>query len=218
MGPMQKNMIIIFTSFAAVMAALTLLVATSIWSQTEQVDAEVEQDTKPIRSIDTPEAFMAVGGGRAAVVMERPTNDFQVSRGQSTTASIVLKTLAAGDSPSQFVNIQVSGPKGTFLYPSDLAATTTEEQRMEAAMTGRQIPGSIDLNAFVTVDAANANMRVDSNQNKVVQVQLSVPKDFPDSMVGKTFEIPIIITATDDAGNPDTVYVEGSYVVLEVMN
>ena len=213
---MQNKKLFMSASAASIAVVMALLVATSTWSSAEQVEAQEEPTTGPLVSFDTPEAFMEAGGGRAAVVMERPTQEYQVSRDHSVRVPIVLKTSAAGDNPSQFVNLEISGPKGTYLYPADLAAATTEEERIQAAMTGKQIPGSIDLNAFITVDQENANVKATTNRNTILHVNLSVPQDLPDSMIGKTFEIPIFITATDDEGNAETVYVDGSYVIVEV--
>ncbi|MGH9923701.1 MAG: hypothetical protein ACRD38_13210, partial [Nitrososphaerales archaeon] len=104
------------------------------------------------------------------------------------------------------------------LYPASLATSTTEEQRTEAASTGNLIPGSVDLGNLVIIDNVSANARVDGGKSSTVQVTFSVPKTFPDEMVGKTIEIPIIVKATDDSGNSDTVFVQYKAIELEIVS
>ncbi|AIC15564.1 exported protein of unknown function [Nitrososphaera viennensis EN76] len=182
------------------------------------IEQPADANNKPLAvSYKSPDrdSFLAEGG-RAAVVMERPTDIVKVARGESVSTPIIIKHIA-GSNPSSYVDVKISAPNGYILYPASLAATTAEEERQQASLTGKLIPGSIDLGTLVATNDANAHVKVNPGASSTAHVTLTVPKTFPDEMVGETIDLPIIITATDDAGNADTVYIENNSVVLEVI-
>jgi hypothetical protein len=218
---LKKSTVTIVAAIAVAFVAATAIFAISSLGNNSKVQAEalIEQpaDTKPLavefKSLDR-DTFLAEGG-KAAVVMERPTDIVKVARGESVSTPIIIKHIA-GSNPSSYVDVKISAPNGYILYPASLAATTTEEERQQASLTGKLIPGSIDLGTLVLTNDANAHAKVNPGATYTAHVTFAIPKTFPDEMVGKTMDLPIIITATDDTGNADTVFVENNSVVLEV--
>jgi hypothetical protein len=163
---------------------------------------------------DTPESYLA-DGGRAAVVMELPTKHVIISKGEDATAPVVLRHLSGSNNPSSFVDVKLSPPNGYIYYSASLAKSTTEEQRMEAAMTGNLITGSIDLGTFVEFDDASANPKIDADATSIVQARFVVPANIPDEMIGQTIQLPIILSAFDDKG--DEVFTQNDLLEVEIV-
>lgn len=215
---MRTKALTITASIAVATIAAAVIFATSSANPKIPAEAVTQEPSRgyEVNSFDTPEKFMAEQGGRAAVIMQKSADTYKLSRGESATIPIELTSSSGGKNPSEFVNIEIASPHGYFFYPAAVAELTTEEERTEAALTGKLIPGSIDLGTFIRVDEENDLVRMVANQSRSFQLTLTVPEDLPESMSGKTIEIPIIIAATDDKGNPDTVYALGDFVVLEI--
>jgi hypothetical protein len=221
---LKKSTVTIVAAIAVAFVAATVIFTISSLGNNSKVQAEalIEQpadtNNKPLavefKSQDR-DSFLAEGG-RAAVVMERPTDIVKVARGESVSTPIIIKHIA-GSNPSSYVDVKISAPNGYILYPVSLAATTTEEERQQASLTGKLIAGSIDLGTLFAATDADAHTKVNAGASYTAHVTLMIPKTFPDEMVGKTIDLPIIITATDDTGSADTVYVENSSVIVEVV-
>ncbi len=138
--------------------------------------------------------------GKSAVKAEFISKEVSVVRGNTVTVQARVQHVG-GENAEPSINVKVLPPIGYVLYPPSLAKSTTPEERIQAAETGRLVAGSIDLGQLVTI-VGPSEKAVEKAGEHVFQIQISVPKDFSDEMVGSGFHIPLVVQATDNSGNP----------------
>ncbi|WP_337861510.1 hypothetical protein [Nitrososphaera sp.] len=155
--------------------------------------------------------------GKSAVKVELPINEVKVKKGSTATVNVNIKHIG-GENGSSYANVKVLPPTGYLLYPPSLAKSTSFEQRQEAMLTGKQVPGSIDLGTLITYAGLNNNsIAIPKGNIQSVVMNISIPNTLPGELVGTGFPVPIILQVTDDRGNSDTVLVENSSVNVEVI-
>lgn len=193
----------------AVLAAAGLLIATmfvfvapirplqSAQAVVQEPPAESGGDSISLQVLEAGSFVQQTG--KSAVKAEFASKEVSVARGNTVTVQARIQHVGGANAESA-VNVKVLPPVGYILYPPSLAKSTTLEERVQAAETGNLIAGSIDLGQLVTVVGSNQKA-IEKAGEQVFQIQISVPKDLSDEMVGSGFHIPLIVQATDNSGN-----------------
>ncbi|GEM_PF-3313259 len=155
--------------------------------------------------IDNPTSFFA-RGGKSAVTVEPLLNEVRLTRGSSTVVDLNVQHVASAN-PFPTVSVKALPPNGYIWYPPSVTASTTLDQRVNAAATGKLIPGSIDLGTLVTFSDPNPAV-IQPSGKQVVHMTITLPKDIPDNAVGQGIYLPIPVQVTDSNGNSNTVFAD----------
>ena len=151
--------------------------------------------------------------GNSAIKAEFSEDAIQLNKGTDKMVSLIIKHLGGANAKSS-VDVMISPPIGHILLPASVAENTTVEERINAATTGKMIPGGIDLASFITITESDRSLSLSTNDQKELQVKIAIPKDLPDEFVGAGFFIPIIVSAVDPDGN--SIYVETDTINVEI--
>lgn len=199
----KKAMAITMIALAAIAGIISSVGLLSPQGQTGQAEAVVQAPPAADKTdqiafqIADPRSYVEQTG-KSAIVAEIVSEKVSAQRGGSANIQVFAKHLA-GANGDQSINVKVLPPTGYILYPPSVAASTTPEQRVEAARTGSLIPGSIDLSDFMAIAGASEKAVAKSAQ-QTFDIVISVPKDLPDELLGQEIYIPINISATDSDG------------------
>jgi hypothetical protein len=205
--------------FAAILPAIaTVVIAAYLLTNTTQ-EAQAIQTPVPeigniVREVETPQSHIAKGGSSAVEVDISP-NQVSLSRGSTVTVDVHIKHIQ-GTAPFPFVNVKAVPPSGNIFYPPSLASSTTPEQRLQAAETGKLIPGSIDLGTLVSFSAASP-IKIGAGGDQVVKMNISIPQDFPAEMIGHGVFLEVPIEVTDNNGKSDTVVWQNGGITVVVV-
>lgn len=206
--------------FATVLPAIaTLAIVAFLHANAPQQAAAMSTPSPQIArlgfDVQTVDSFIA-NGGRSIAKVEIPVKQVNLTRGGTAEVDLHLKHIGASTNPFAAINVQVLPPKGYIWYPASLAASTTFEQRVHAAETGNLIPGSMDLGSMVSYSETNP-VSVGAGKEQIVKMFITIPKGLPDDVVGQGAFISIHIKATDDNGNPNTVFGQDGGIKFQVI-
>lgn len=193
--------------FAAVLptiatAAIVAYLLTNTTQEAQAIQAPVPEVGNIVREVNTPKSHIEKGG-KSAVEVDVPIKQISMKRGSTATVDVHIKHIK-GAVPFPFVDVKTVPPNGSIFYPPSLAASTTPEQRLQAAETGNLIPGSIDLGTLVSFSEVNP-VSIGSGGTQVIRMNISIPQDFPAEMIGHGVFLEVPIQVTDSNGNSDTV-------------
>jgi hypothetical protein len=206
--------------FATIIPAIaTIAIAAYLFANTPQQASAVQTQPPQIArlgfDVETVDSYIAKGG-KSIAKLEIPIKQVNLTRGSTAEVDLHLKHIAASASPFTLVNVKILPPKGYTWYPASLASSTTFEQRVQAAETGKRIPGSVDLGSIVTFSETNP-VPIGPGNEHVVKMFITIPKDLPDNIVGQGAFIRVPIEATDDMGHPNTVFVQSNGTKFQVV-
>lgn len=211
----NKNKKLLFATTVSTVA----LVAMMVFLVTNTGQAAVAQVTQPQPGsinliVNTPQSFVA-SGGRSAIQMDVPVTHIDLKRGTTTTVDITLTHLASKN-PFPYVNVNVVTPYHEIFYSPALTASTTPEQRMNAAQTGNLISGSIDLSTLVSYSETGP-IRMDASGQHTIKMYITVPANMTSDFTGSGhFEIPLQVTDSD--GNSNTVVWQNGRIDFTVVS
>lgn len=198
----NKKLLFATTLSAVVLVTAMVFLATTT---TQEAIAQVKQPGT-IQGINfvtqSPEDYITKGG-KSAVQVEVPVKQITVKKGTTATVDIILKHMS-GNNPYPFVNVSIVTPYHAIYYPPALTASTTPEQRLNAAETGNLIPGSVDLSTLVSYSETGP-MKIGASGNHVVKMYVTIPDNIPPDMVGHGGHLEIPLKVTDSDGNSNTI-------------
>lgn len=157
---------------------------------------------------------------KSAIKSEFVTKEVQIQRGTSQSIDVLIKHIG-GEEAEQTATVTISAPYGYILLPKSVAESTTFEERVEAARTGKVLTGGIDLGTFVKVDESAASegqssmtVMLAKNTERMISVQISIPEDLSAELVGTGFHIPVVLEASGTDGKAIVVENNGVDVVI----
>lgn len=161
--------------------------------------------TKATFDVENQNSFLAKGG-RSAVTVDSAVNEMRLVRGVPTDVDLNVKHIA-GANPFPTVSVKALPPNGYIWYSPALVVSTTADQRVQAAETGKLIPGSINLGSLVTFSNTDT-VAVAAGGEQVIHMTITLPKDIPDNMIGQGVYLPIPVQVVDSDGKSNTVFVD----------
>ncbi len=162
-----------------------------------------------------PDSFIR-DGGKSAILVKTNPETIKLTRGESTTVMLNISHVGGTEALNE-VNLTPTVFQGAVLLPSAVDKTTVEE-RAELLSQGKPIPGSIELSSLVNF--SEARIKVLAGETKTMQMTISLPKDLPDEIIGKSIhfspslEIEEMKNATPENANDAVVFSDMVTVVV----
>lgn len=195
----RRNLLWVSIS-AAILTTAGILYAISMHPNANaqpQLDPSVPAD----RSINpggpkTPDEFLAAGG--KSVITVTPSSDIiDGARGSVAKVTFTLKH-ETGANPLPNVTVVADGIGNGIIPPSVEKSTTPEERANALSTTGKPVTGAIELNSLVTFSPTEVTLK--PGESKQVDMYITIPKDWPDELVGTNVWFSVIF---GEGGNYD---------------
>jgi hypothetical protein len=177
----------------AIVAATTIAVITALtWNSTVVLDRTANAATSEQQLAyegiehyeDTPEAFLA-NEGRSAVEMLAQTEEVNAKRGEVVDIPVSFEH-HAGLNPYSKLTVKHL-ETSALIYPPSVAKATTPEERTTMLANGEIPEGAIIVSSLFTLEPGTVDLNAGETKSGVMRITL--PKDFPDEMVGNFFYI-----------------------------
>lgn len=180
----SKAQIRLLPAILLISAVLVGLGGLAIIATNPSLSASLEQRPSVDASISmskTPEERIA-RGLRSAIIVETKDNEIRASRGSVLNITLQI-THRPGNNPLPLVTAEGQGD-GRVLYPPSVGSRTTPQQRMGAM---GNIPGAIRIDTLLSFDPVSIDIK--PGETKTVQMYVTIPKNFPDEMVNRSFNV-----------------------------
>ncbi len=154
-------------------------------------------------TVQTPEDDLAQGQG--VVIISTDSNPVNAKRGAVVTIPLTM-TYHAGNQ-AESIMLQFDRIPG-ILYPASLIKSTTTQERLEKTMTGKHLPGAIDLTNFVRVTPAA--IKLSDGESTTVNMLVILPPAFTDEVNDDILNFsPSFKLAPQDSDQDVAIHIDG---------
>lgn len=209
----NKKLLVALLPAIVVATVVTYLSIGSVHEANAAIQVQTMNVTKASFDVVENQAVFFSKGGRSAVTVEPVVGEIRLTRGVPTNVDLEIQHISSAN-PFPTINVKTLSPNGYIWYSPSLTSSTTYDQRVQAAETGKLIPGSIDLGTLVTF--SNNSVDVQAGTTQVIHMTITLPKDIPDDAIGQGIYVPIPVQVVDSDGKSNTVFVQSHGVEVVI--